>query len=70
MENKQKPDGYVAWHPKYGYDRSRQDGTITIYKGKKGARWSKCPYKGRCCFNGGGYKVVPVKLVFLDEGEK
>lgn len=73
---KQKPDGYVAWHPKDGYfglpifSDMRKVNPPTIFAYKKDARWAKCPYKGKCCFNGGGWEVKLIKIVFLDEEEQ
>ncbi len=71
-DTKQKPDGYVAWSQEDGFFAYKEHSAAEVFKTKRAARWIKCPHKGKCCFNGGvgDWKVRPVKLVFLDEGEK
>lgn len=74
MEEKEKPDGYVAWHPTRG---AFGDGLLLSRTESEAERRVIAHYYckhierdlGECQrqFDADGWRIRPVKLVFLDE---
>lgn len=78
-DTKQKPDGWVAWHPKegtntslYGWMGDRSDLVMALCIELDLVDYDHCGSKFPLVSAMGekGWRIRPVKLVFLDEGEK
>jgi hypothetical protein len=59
QDDKSAPDGWVAWHPEEGVNMG------SLSNSEKGA-WEKLDN----VWFGNGWRIRPVKLLFLDEVEK
>jgi hypothetical protein len=63
LSSEEKPDGWVAWHPKHGFKSTTSYG-VEIHEDKGDAEYTFNLSKHEIA---DGWRIRPVKLVFLDE---
>lgn len=59
-----KADGFIAWHPRHGIDKTHFAAKESLVIAKMKGEW---PYEHPLDL---GWRIRPVRLVFLDEVDK
>ncbi len=75
MSEENKPDGYVAWHPKFKIMQANTRPHEIVYQSEDAAWYALQVFRMWTCktreqLTEDNWRVRPVKLVFLDEPPK